>query len=111
MGGSLCEFCLLGLHGLREAPNDPLAGRQAQPLRLRHGFALGREPCSLRLVAIVQGFQAKELADWIERESMKLVEQVFATHSRFRCHATVTAYLEQRSKAKHFGKKDRANSR
>ena len=72
---------------------------------------LCREPCSLRLVAIVQGFQAKELADWIEREPMKLVEQVFATHSRFRCHATVTAYLEQCSKAKHFGKKDRANSR
>ena len=31
---------------------------------------LCREPCSLRLVAIVQGFQAKELADWIERSAL-----------------------------------------
>ena len=69
---------------------------------------LCRGPASLRLVEIIQGFQAKALADWIERESMQLVEQVFASHARFRRHATVTAYLEQVSEARRYGKEDRS---
>ena len=69
-----------------------------------------REQSSLKLVEIIQGFQAQELADLIKRESDAVVRLVFSQHSRFRRHATVSAFLEQVEKSKHWGRKDRGKA-
>ena len=66
-----------------------------------------REPQSLKLVEIIQGFQAQELADQIRRQSEEVVRLVFSKHSRFRRHATVAAFQEQVDKNKYWGVKDR----
>ena len=68
-----------------------------------------REPASLRLVELIQGYEAQELADLIHRQSRAVILEVFARHARFRRHATVSAFLDQVDRAKHWGKKDRAS--
>ena len=68
-----------------------------------------REPQSLKLVEIIQGFEAQELADNIQRQSREAVLAVFAKHARFRRHATVQAYQLQIDKSR-FGQVDRAKS-
>ena len=67
-----------------------------------------REPASLKLVELIQGYQSQELADWINAKSREVVLQVFSKHARFRRHATVTAFLDQVNREKHWGKADRA---
>ena len=55
---------------------------------------LCREPASLRLVELIQGYEAQELADSIRRRSQAAIEEVFARHARFRRHAVVHAFLQ-----------------
>ena len=69
-----------------------------------------REPASLRLVELIQGYQSQELVDWINVKSREVVLEVFSRHARFRRHATVSAFLEQVDREKHWGRKDRASS-
>ena len=69
-----------------------------------------RDPSSLKLVEIVEGFRAKELEDWIWGESQRVIEKVFSTYRRFRRHAVVEEYLASIDKQKFYNVKDRAPS-
>ena len=73
-------------------------------------FLRCRAVSSLKFIQIVQGFEEKELQEWIHLESQRVIGQVFSNFSRWRRHQRVNEYLAAVDKNVHYGKKDRAPS-